>query len=974
MLTFQEIIHQLSLFWSRQGCAIQHGYDLEVGAGTFNPATVLRCLGPEPYNTVYVEPSRRPQDSRYGENPNRVHHFHQLQVLMKPSPLNIQALYLESLQSLGIDLSENDIRFVHDDWESPTLGAWGLGWEVWLNGMEITQFTYFQSVASHELSPIPVEITYGLERIAMALQQVDSLFDIKWNEHLSYGDIFHRSEVEWSHYNFNQASTEMWLRHFEDFEKEAGSLIDARLPIPAYDFVMKASHAFNILEARGVLSTTERVGYIARIRELSRLVATGYLSIRAEQKFPLLAPKTPPLLPVSPGEIPSSFDPHHKEHFLLEIGSEELPATFVPLGCADLEKQVHKLLTDHHLPFDKIRFYGTPRRLAVLVENLAEGTRDESLEKKGPSLEVAFDETGALTKQGAGFLKSIGLSEDTDQIEKRDGYLYAKVEKKGISTIALLAEHLPHLIASLHFPKKMRWHTYTETYARPIHWIVALYDKKVIPFTFAGVASDRVTYGHSQRMNKPLSLRTASDYVPLLKKNKVMVDILERKLNIVEQLDRIERDLHAQALEKTRVLKEVLHLTEWPELLLGNFSPKFLEAPKEVLSSEMVHHQRYFPLSSKDTLMNMFVITADNVPSEPIRQGNQRVLSARLSDGVFLFKDDLKMTLDQFNEKLHSIIFQKELGTLYQKMERVKELSSQLARHFHFNEMKAKRAAHLSKADLATELVGEFPDLQGVIGKHYALHQGEDSEVATAIEEHWMPTGEGGPLPMTETGIVVSLADKLDNLISYFGIGMKPSSSSDPLALRRQSIGLLKILIENKLSLNLSTLVSEEILLYLTQRAKGVLEEYGYKKDEIEASLQGKLSDPYDHYQRIKALHLFRKETAFDRLFEVYKRAKGQLGAFGPLKVNPSLLTEPSEKELYEYLESIDEKWKADLSRKEYGAVFGYLALMQKPLAHLFDTVKILAEEEAVKHNRIALLQRVFAHFHELLDFSKIQS
>lgn len=972
MLTFQEIIHQLCLFWSRQGCAIQHGYDLEVGAGTFNPSTVLRCLGPEPYNTVYVEPSRRPQDSRYGDNPNRVHHFHQLQVLMKPSPLNIQALYLESLQALGIDLTENDIRFVHDDWESPTLGAWGLGWEVWLNGMEITQFTYFQSVASHDLHPIPVEITYGLERIAMALQQVDSLFDIKWNDTLTYGDIFHRSEVEWSHYNFTHASTSMWLRHFEDFEKESEALIEARLPIPAYDFVMKASHAFNILEARGVLSTTERVGYIARIRELSRLVATAYLALRAEQKFPLLAPKPPAPLPLSSGEIPTTFDPLHTEAFLLEIGSEELPATFVPLGCAELEKQMNKLLVDHHLKFDKIRCYGTPRRLSVLVENLAEGTLDEKSTKKGPSLEVAFDETGALTKQGAGFLKSLGLSETTEEIEKRDGYLYAHVEKKGISTIALLAEHLPQLIASLHFPKKMKWHTYTESYARPIHWIVALYDKKIVPFTFAGVASDRVSYGHSQRMNKPIILKAAPDYVAALKKHKVMVDVLERKLNIVEQLDRIERGIHAQALEKTRVLKEVLHLTEWPELLTGTFNPKFLEAPKEVLSSEMVHHQRYFPLA-KETLTNTFVITADNTPTEAIRLGNQRVLSARLSDGVFLFKEDLKTTLDEFNEKLHAIIFQKELGTLYQKMERVKALTLKLARHFHFNEAKAERAAHLSKADLPSELVGEFPDLQGIIGKHYALHQGEDPEVALAIAEQWLPTGEGGSLPTTETGIVLSLADKLDNLISYFHIGLKPTSSSDPLALRRQSLGIIKILIENKLSLDLPLLVSDEILLYLTQRAKGVLEEYGYKKDEIEAVLQGKLSDPFDTYLRIKALHAFRKETAFDRLFEVYKRAKGQLASSEPFQINPELFLEPSEKELFAYLESIEEKWKSDLARREYSSLYGALALMQKPLAALFDTVKILAEDEAVRHNRLALLQRVFASFNQLLDFSKLQ-
>ena len=287
-MTFQEIISKLSNFWAEKGCLIQQGHDVEVGAGTFNPATFLRCLGPEPYNTVYVEPSRRPQDGRFGENPNRTQLFHQLQVIMKPSPLDIQNLYLESLECLGFNLKEHDIRFVHDDWESPTLGAWGLGWEVWLDGMEVTQFTYFQSVAGFSLKPISVELTYGLERLSMIVQKKDNFFDMKYNEQFTYGDIYHRNEVEWSHYNFYKASTEMWLRHFEDYEREAKHLIKENLPIPAYDFVMKASHAFNILEARGVLSVTERTGYIARVRDLAKLTAAEYLSSREKMGFALL--------------------------------------------------------------------------------------------------------------------------------------------------------------------------------------------------------------------------------------------------------------------------------------------------------------------------------------------------------------------------------------------------------------------------------------------------------------------------------------------------------------------------------------------------------------------------------------------------------------------------------------------------------------------------------------------------------------
>ncbi|NRA89882.1 MAG: glycine--tRNA ligase subunit alpha, partial [Simkaniaceae bacterium] len=321
-MTFQEIISTLTTFWANQGCLIQQGHDVEVGAGTFNPATFLRSLGPEPYNTIYVEPSRRPQDGRFGDNPNRTQLFHQLQVIMKPSPKNIQEMYLNSLEAVGFNLKEHDIRFVHDDWESPTLGASGLGWEVWMDGMEVTQFTYFQTVAGFSLKPISVELTYGLERLSMIVQKKDTFFDMQYNDQFTYGDIYHRSEVEWSHYNFYKASTKMWLKHFEDYENEANTLVKLNLPIPAYDFVMKASHAFNMLEARGVLSVTERTGYIARVRDLAKIAATEYLESREKLGFPLLKrmekeDKSPILTP-----LPSSFDAEKIGDFLLEIGSE----------------------------------------------------------------------------------------------------------------------------------------------------------------------------------------------------------------------------------------------------------------------------------------------------------------------------------------------------------------------------------------------------------------------------------------------------------------------------------------------------------------------------------------------------------------------------------------------------------------------------------------------------------------------------
>lgn len=293
MKTFQEIILSLQHYWAKRGCVLLQPYDIEVGAGTFHTATFLRSLGPEPWKAAYVQPSRRPKDGRYGENPNRLQHYYQFQVVLKPAPIDIQDLYLESLRALGIDTRVHDIRFVEDDWESPTLGAWGLGWEVWLDGMEVTQFTYFQEVGSLQCKPVLGEITYGLERLAMYLQGVDNVFDLAWTEGVSYGDVYHQNEVEQSKYNFQLSNIKWLLEQFNMYEAEAKRLINAGIPLPAYEMVMKCSHTFNLLDAHGAISVTERAAYIARVRALARLVAQAYYASREALGFPLVSRQEP---------------------------------------------------------------------------------------------------------------------------------------------------------------------------------------------------------------------------------------------------------------------------------------------------------------------------------------------------------------------------------------------------------------------------------------------------------------------------------------------------------------------------------------------------------------------------------------------------------------------------------------------------------------------------------------------------------
>jgi glycyl-tRNA synthetase len=907
--------------------------------------------------------------------------------VLKPSPEKVQAFYLQSLEAVGFKLKEHDIRFVHDDWESPTLGAWGLGWEVWCDGMEVSQFTYFQGMASIPLKPICAEITYGLERLCMFIQNVNTIFDIHWNKTLTLGDIAKQSEIEWSAYNFTEASTEMWQRHFEDYEKEAKRLATRCLPIPAYDFILKASHAFNILDARGVISVTERTGYIARIRDLSRLVAMAYLTSREKLGFPLA--KETEFLP-KVVKLPSKkFNPEKRHDFLLEIGSEELPATFIPTGQRNLERDINKLLESHGIPFDRIVSYGSPRRIAVKVEGMVEGIKSQTIEKKGPPVSVALDSSGKWTAQGEGFLKSIGkhlapltsLKGVRKEAIKGIDYLFATVEVPGKSTAQILAQELPNLIANLEFPKKMRWGSFDVSYARPIHWIVALFGKEVIPFVYADIISSNFTFGHAQRSPKKIVLKTPDEYLEKLKNHFVFVDVEERKQSILKQIENIP------VLDVDRVLPQVVYLTEWPEVIVGTFDKDFLHLPKEVLISEMIEHQKYFPIGTEKNLKNEFVITCDNTPTALICEGNQKVLSARLNDGSFLYNQDLKTPLTDFNKKLSYVVFQQDLGSMLDKVWRIEKIAAIINTELEIGDsQKVERAALLCKADLASSLVKEFPELQGTIGKYYALKQKEDSEVATAIEEHWMPRVEGAPLPTSPTGVIVCLADKIDNLLAYYSVNLKPTSSSDPYGLRRQTIGILKILIEGQYSLDLhqlllkcsstflkyDTSLIEEILKFITARAKGVFEEFGFAKDEIDASLRSLCIDPYDQFCQIKALHAFRKTDAFAPLFEVYKRAKGQLDKPVSTLFNPVLATAPAEKHLLRSLETVDKQWAQLLAEKDYEAAYKLLALLQPPLATLFDTVKILADDPEMRDNRLALLQKVFSYFSTLLDFSRI--
>jgi glycyl-tRNA synthetase len=495
--SMQEVIRRLHEFWAAHGCTIWQPYSEKVGAGTMNPATVLRVLGPEPWNVAYVEPSYRPDDGRYAENPNRMQMHHQYQVILKPDPGNPQELYLASLEAIGLDRTRHDIRFVEDNWESPALGAWGLGWEVWLDGQEITQFTYFQQAGSLTLDPVSVEITYGLDRIVMYLQHKTQVWDIDVDGVHTFAELYKDPEVEHCVYDFEVADVERLKRLFEIYKAEAAACIARGLAIPAHDFVLRQSHTFNLLDARGAIGVTERAKFFADMRGQAKAVSELYVAQRERLEFPWLkeASSKDAAAPISqsPNHPISQSPISNLQSLLLELGSEELPPQDVVDGIAQIEEKLAALLKSYKLSYGDLRVTGTTRRLVAHVTDLAPMQADEVVEKRGPALAQAYDTLGQPTKALEGFARGQGVA--VAALEQRDNYVYAVKRVAGKPAAEVLPALCLDLCTSLRWGKAMRWNSSGIAYSRPLRWITALYGEQVVPFTWAGVSSGRISRG-----------------------------------------------------------------------------------------------------------------------------------------------------------------------------------------------------------------------------------------------------------------------------------------------------------------------------------------------------------------------------------------------------------------------------------------------------------------------------------------------
>jgi glycyl-tRNA synthetase len=998
-LNFQQIIMTLHQFWMDQGCVIWNPYNIQVGAGTNNPATLLRVLGPEPWRVAYVEPSVRPDDGRYGENPNRMQYYFQYQVILKPDPGNPQEIYLKSLEALGISQREHDIRFVEDNWESPGLGAWGLGWEVWLDGQEITQFTYFQQAGGLELNPVAVEITYGLERIALPLQGKNAAWEIDWRDGLSYGDMFLRSEIEHCKYYFEIADVDGLKQTFQIYERESQRALEAGALIPSYDYVLKCNHLFNVLDTRGAIGVTERAYYFRRMRDMTRKVAQAFAEQRGAMEYPLERMNQYwAVLEIAPVTIDAaSLQPAAPADLLFEIGVEELPAGDVDHALEQLIQVSQTLLDNLRLSHGEVKAMATPRRLVIYAQNVAPRQTDVERVERGPGADRAFDAAGNPTKAAEGFARGKGVSVSDLRIEDMDGgrYVTALVREQGKPAPVVLAEALPKVIANLSFSKAMRWNSSGVAFSRPIRWIVALFGDTVIPFNYAGVNSGKVTHGLRPYGSPEIEVTTSS-YFDALTNQGIILDREERRAAILQQITALAEEIQGYIPEDTGLLDEVTNLVESPTALRGAFEEKYLDLPREVLITVMRDKQRYFPVEDLDGHLMPYFITVRNGDAEHLDKvidGNEHVIRARFSDANFFYNSDIEKPLEEYLPRLSTLTFQEKLGSMLDKNQRIVNLVEPVGRLLNIDSTDvviAQRASHILKADLATQMVVEMTSLQGVMGREYAKLSGMPPEVAEAITEHWLPRGADDMLPYSPAGTLLAVIDRLDSLVGLFAAGLAPKSTADPFGLRRAALGIVQILVDKQIDVDLAQAVElvaaaqpievtaqakAQVLEFIGGRLRSWLQDQEWAPDVIEAVLAAQVNNPYRAVIGIRELTEWVKRPDWEATLDGFARCV-RITRNEPehYAISPDLFQQPEENALYAAYQ------QASAQLQDGANVDGFLSAFTPmlPAVTAFfgtgkgDGVLVHAEDLAIRHNRLGLLQAISAMQQGRADLSHL--
>ncbi len=684
-----------------------------------------------------------------------------------------------------------------------------------------------------------------------------------------------------------------------------------------------------------------------------------------------------------------------KEIFL-EIGSEEIPAGFLPRAMADLDRMIRRELESARLTFGEVRTFATPRRLALSVSDVAESQPNLRTEAMGPARQIAYDADGNPTKAAIGFARGQGVEVGALQLVSTDKgeYVFVAKEEAGRPTAQLLTEILPRLVAGLTFKKSMRWENQEVRFARPMHWIVALYGGQVVRFSHGNLVSGDKSRGHRFMAPQEFAVTGVATWLDACRSHFVIADQEERKATIRRQVEATGRAAGGSAAIDEALLEEVTYLVEDPTPLCGTFDDKYLQLPRELLVTSMREHQRYFTVADGDgRLLNRFITISNTRPEDDrvVIKGNEKVLRARLSDAMFFWEEDQKLKLESNLEALKQVIYQAKLGTSFEKVERFTRIASGLAERFEPAAVALTvRASQLAKCDLETKMVYEFPELQGIMGREYARLEGEDPRVSLAIFEHYLPTEAGGVLPSDNVGAFVSLADKIDTICGCFGVGLIPTGSADPYALRRSAIGILNIILERAYPISIPALVGESLALLETKLARpredvqaevvefirlrlaNMLTGRGFPADVVDAVLTARFDEPGEALARIEALAVMKDAADFEPLAVAFKRVGNIIKGGVDQPVQAELFEADCERIL---ASAVDEARQAvaDLVAKgDYPAALQCIAGLRGPVDAFFDDVMVMAEDQRVRSNRLALLTRVAALFADIADFTRI--
>lgn len=686
--------------------------------------------------------------------------------------------------------------------------------------------------------------------------------------------------------------------------------------------------------------------------------------------------------------------------YLLEIGVEELPARLIKDALKQLENNMKKMLREKRISFEGIETYATPRRLVILVDKLSE--KQDTLEErvKGPAKRIAYDDEGNPTKALQGFMRGQGIELSQIYIEEYNGeeYIYGNVVKEGKETVQVLSENMADIIKSIVFPKSMKWGGKNLRFARPIRWLVSILNENVVSFDLEGIKADNITKGHRFLGRNRIQIESVDEYFTKLEENFVIVDQNKRKEIIKYGSERLAKEKGGNILVDEQLLEEVTNIVEYPTPIIGRIKEEYLSLPKDVIITPMKEHLRFFPVvNDKNRLLPYFITVRNGNEDyiETVIKGNEKVLGARLEDAKFFYYDDIKIPLEDYIEDLKNIVFQEELGTLYDKTIRIQKLAKKIGDYLEVGEETQKnmeRAAYLSKGDLVTKTVGEFTELQGRMGMEYAKHSGENEIVSTAIYEQYLPRFAGDKLPTTTAGAILSIADKLDTIVGSFAIGIQPTGSQDPYGLRRQALGVINIILDKMLNLCLGDVIDSALYIYVEEqglvfdyeavrfeimefingRIKNMFSDMGIRYDIIDGVIKTGIDDVYDLKVRADKLNEYLNKNGLTEVLSTFNRVISLGEKADSNEVNRDLLVEKEEIELYEAFNKIEEKVLSWLNNKEYDKALEQFIVLQEPVDNFFDHVMVMVEDDNIRENRLNLLGKISETMLMICDLSKL--